>query len=234
MKRPILNLNIALLALAYSHVCLADLNGFKLTCEKNVSKPMRDIRVDYRNPSVDTTRSIAELTGMTKGKDVGLNSGWATLGLVTASFSHSIVIPPSSFLVSDEGYACGSFNVQAVLTPSQYSLFVARELPPNSCSFNETFQHEGEHARIYKEGLFAISNDVKRYLDSIPRYYIAQTSTELRKMFLQEQSNISAIIQNGLERVYYQQGLLDSEEEYERLRLGCSGETNQIVQRVLR
>lgn len=235
MKRKIITAAFSITSAFPIWVSAAD---FKTICESNLGPAVRQVDVSLHDPIVDLSKSFIEITHMkqsTEKNQPAASHKSVSVGLVTAEFRHIIELPTGKAIKSEDGSAiCGVLNIKAIVRPENYRLYIANEFPQNSCSFNETFNHEVEHVKVYREILNGIKDQISEYVRTIPPFLIAPNVESLRSQFYFHQQNILGLVEQKLIEAQSRQSMIDTEEEYERLSLGCQGETQNIVRKGLK
>jgi hypothetical protein len=212
----------AVLALCALSVACGDRNpfaSFETRCAKLPSTDFEVVAVPFTFER-DDSQNIAALT-VKSGSALATHR---TLGLTTAVFGQSTDIQLN--VVDDRrgSRACGTPSVRVELSMQPVTVFVASELPAQSCQHEVTLSHEMKHVEVFREALDRAAQDLERdFPDAIGvELRRARNPGELQQRFIVSVRNYLAdFMRDRQRRLDEAQAAVDSPEEYDRVSTAC-------------
>ncbi len=205
----------------------AERTPFQVRCEDTIKKTVTVLVSQKHGYSIDTHLSARALTVM---KDVAPAYSFAagltrTESRVEVALGGPILQDPAS------GYECVAPQIDVELYYMPVVIYIARELPPDSCAYKEVLAHEMRHLQAYTDHLPKVDQQVrealtKRFGDK-PLY--APSGTAMSALEHEINSGWLPYIRGELARVEEQQALIDAPEEYARLGKVCGSEIATIL-----
>ena len=161
------------------------------------------------------------------------SSGGRVLGLALAQFGERQQMSVSTQTLANGSVCASVASVRVTFGFESRRVFVARELPPGSCIYNEVQSHEMKHVRADEELL-------RRYLPRVDE----RLRVELRRMSPMRAANgqqAVGAIRNRIEQLLRGmldeftrehdrvQAQIDTVDEYRRLSASCGGELSRYL-----
>lgn len=194
------------------------------------------LEVLFPEPYVVASTPLHELQSLA-GRTHSIREGW-TMGLTTYSPVIEIDFPVT--VAQREGeLACAVVNkLHARLGYRDVTLYVAREIPRNTCGFDEVYRHELKHIEVNRSLLQAyaplVSERLREHLrlngvirQENPDYAVSQLRARLKDIV---EKTMQDIDRENTER----QSAVDSREEYERISNACGGQLQNALGQFLR
>jgi len=205
----------------------AERTPFQIRCEDTISKTVSVLSAKKNGYSIDNHLSARTLTVM---KDVAPPNTFVagltkTESKVEVALSGPIVQDPAS------GYECIAPQIDVKLYYVPVVIYIARELPVDSCAYKEVLTHEMRHLKAYNDNLPKVEKSVrealiKRFADK-PLY--APSGTAMSALSHEINSGWLPYIRGELSKVEIEQAAIDSPEEYARLAKTCGGEVANLL-----
>lgn len=145
------------------------------------------------------------------------------LGLTKTDITYSLDanVSQRSFL----GQSCGTPQITVAIAYKTPEIYVAQELPEDSCLYNAVLDHEGLHVATYEKHVTTLAAEIrqllsKRYPDGFMFKGVAPTAMALRmKMLVDEE--LPSLIETAITQSTEAQQALDSRAAYTRLIRTC-------------
>lgn len=140
-RRVPTNVPVAFCVVALAVGCTATAQAQTLRCPAPI-EPVVSINLKKPQPRLVTRQDMAALRGM-----AGIGEQQDALGLYTADLRTALNV---RYTVQRRGnLAClWVSDAEIVLDFEERTIYIARELPPGSCRYNVTLEHERGHARV--------------------------------------------------------------------------------------
>jgi hypothetical protein len=142
---------------------------------------------------------------------------------------------PMEVVTPPDGLACAHVqHVDVTVGYRQVTVYIANEIPADSCGFNETLAHEQKHVAVNRQLLQEFAPQIEERLKSYLKQYgvFRVQNAEYAEKLLREKLQVvmdEMIQQMQAENVRRQQ-LVDSRSEYDRLAHVCHGDLARIAQ----
>lgn len=203
------------------------------------SFPDVDVNIEalFPDPYIVDSSPLFELQNLSRSGQHSIREGW-TLGLATYKPVIEIRLPVT-LVQTEGGLACAAINkLDARLGYKDVVVYVAREIPRNTCGFDEVFRHEMKHIEANRAVLDAyvpiVSDRLREHLkfngvirQENPDYAVEVLRDKLRDIVektMQEMDRDNAARQEAI----------DSPEEYARIGNVCDGQLQKVLGQVLR
>jgi len=202
---------------------------FRRRCEERLPAPSLVVKRAESGYSVEHHLSHRELTGM--GADLLKHGKSNVLGITRAETAATVEM--KLVRLENEGGTQECLSPQVVIT-IEYKpirIFIGREFPADSCTYQEILQHEMRHVRTYQEHLPRIQAAVSAQLKPIfdPRILLGAPGTLERRLKTRIHEEWLPVVDREIRRVNATQALIDSAEEYDRMENVCDGEVQRIL-----
>lgn len=191
----------------------------------------------FPDPYIVDSTPLYELQTLSRSGGHSIREGW-TLGLTTYKPVIEIRMP-ISLTQTDSGLACAVVDKPDVrLGYKDVVVYVAREIPRNTCGFDEVFRHELKHIAVNRAVLDAylpiVSERLREHLkfngvirQENPEYAVTVLREKLREIV--EKTMLEMDAENVA-----RQSAVDSREEYLRIGNACGGQLQNILGQFLR
>lgn len=223
--RALLLVAAGLLACAASHA--AERTPFQIRCEDTISKTVSVLSAKKNGYTIDTHLSARALTVM---KDVAPPNTFVA-GLTKTESQVEIGLGGPILQDAASGYECIAPQIDVELYYVPVVIYIARELPVDSCAYKEVLTHEMRHLKTYVDHLPKVEKVVrealvKRFGDK-PLY--APSGTAMSALEHEFDSGWMPYIKGELAKVEVEQAAIDTPEEYGRLGKVCGGEVANLL-----
>lgn len=224
MNRPPLRSGpfAALLGTVLAGPCLAD------TC---ADLPPPSVRVERLEPQVELNTDYSVKTLNNLGAAVA-RPGHQVLGLTRSQVSATLNVQAPTVYDAAWRWECASPQIVLRYGFSPITVYVASEIPRDSCAYREIHAHEMLHVRAYREHVASIEKTLTdalttRFADNGPwRGQAGQVIPRLRRELDQRWL---PMIRREIKRGEAAQALIDSPEEYQRVANACDGEIGKLM-----
>lgn len=214
-------------ALLASAGAAAAQSPFEARCESGIGASAAHLSASDQGYTINNTVSYQRLTGM-RPPAAGRSY---VLGLTRAESRVSIQLDAKLLVDPQSGRECIAPQIDVRLSYIPITIYVGREFPPGSCSYQEILAHEMRHLNAYLNHLSKVESVVRAALDqrfaARPVYApIGQAKAMLAREIDREWM---PYIKNELDRVEQLQTEIDSPQEYARLSRVCKGEVQFLI-----
>lgn len=204
-------------------------------CESYSDIPV-SIETVFSDPYVVGSTTLHELQSLA-GQAHAIREGW-TMGLTTYKPVIEISFPVT-LVQTDGGLACAVVNKLDVrLGYRDVTVYVAREIPRNTCGFDEVFRHEMRHVEVNRSMLQSylpiVSGRLREHLklngvirQENPDYAVSELRGRLKQIV---EETMREMDRENVER----QLAIDSREEYARISNACGGQLQSALGHFLR
>lgn len=214
--------------------CLLAAPAWAQTCN-DLPPTQVNVVVRQDNPQLITSRGMRDLLGMAEGQIAGASreGGHVPLGIATARPGYSARFE-SSTLTFPSGQVCGRLSkVDIEIFLDETAIYIAREIPANSCVYREVLAHENRHVTVdyalLQEWKGRIQREIKQgterigYVNGVTASGVAdEIKRQLQPVF---ERSVNAMLVERITR----QGWVDTPQEYERVSRACNGESQKYV-----
>lgn len=200
---------------------------FQARCEETIGGAISVLSSRQDGYRIDNTRSVYDLTRL-KGE---ARRNAYVLGLTHTESRVSIKVAGRMLYDPASGHECIAPRISITLYYLPIVVYVGREFPPGSCSYQAVLSHEMRHLDTYLDHLPKTEARVRaalaRRFESKPLYARAGHAQHL----LQREVNHSWLpyIKSEMARVEALQRAIDSPQEYARLGKVCAGEVQSLL-----
>lgn len=200
---------------------------FQVRCEDSISKTVSVLSAQQNGYSVDNQLPFRALT-LKKGGAPGTSQ---VLGLTRTESRVSIALGGPILQDAASGYECIAPKIDVKLYYVPVVIYVARELAPGTCGYQEVLTHELRHLKAYMDHLpkteVVVRDALARRFESKPLY--APSGTAMSALAHEVNSGWLPFIKTELAKAEIEQAAIDSPAEYARLSQACNGEIQAIL-----
>jgi hypothetical protein len=194
--------------------------------------PLITVTLDATQPTQDGSRSISDLTGFPAARSKGTESYDHALGLTDTTINTEASVEELTTIDQAAGYCSTLFkaNIKIIWRTKVY---VAAEIPPQSCTYRTTLAHEQKHVAIDREMRAVIAPRIRSSIAAAAKSaYAAKTLDQSQELLRKKMSAAITKALNAFQaELKARQLRIDTPQEYDSLGRIC-GETE--VQRILR
>ena len=199
---------------------------FQVRCEDTISKTVSVLSSQQNGYRIDTSRSWRTLSQMKAG-----GRGSAVLGLTRTESRVSIAVGGPMLVDPVSGYECVAPRIDVDVHYLPIIIYIANEIPPDSCTYREVLAHELRHLKAYQEHLPTVETKVRaalaRRFGNAPLY---APGGQARRLLQREiDTQWMPYIKAEMAQVEVVQQRIDSPEEYARLGKVCRGEVQSLI-----
>ena len=200
---------------------------FQVRCEDEIGKTVSLLTANENGYSLNHDLPYRALTRM---KPPGPANA-VVLGLTKIQSRVEIKLAGPVLQDIASGYECVAPQITVRLFYDPVVIYVGREFPVGSCSYDQILAHELRHLKAYLNHLPVVETTVRAALahrfEAKPLYAPSGTA---RSAFAHEvNSGWLPYIKAEMAKVELQQEAIDSAQEYARLGASCKGEINRII-----
>ena len=209
-----------------------DRTPLQVQCEDTLGETISVLSARGQGFRVDNTRSYYDLTRL-KGS---VQRGSVVLGLTHTEARVSIKVGGRMLVDEASGHECVAPRIDVNLFYAPIVVYVSREFPPGSCSYQEVLAHEMRHLRAYQDFLPKAEAIVRARLAARfagkPLYApIGQARSLLQR---EVDRSWMPYIKRELAKVEVLQAAIDTPQEYARLGKVCAGEVQSLLRQASR
>lgn len=190
-------------------------------------------------PNYDFSRSLGTLLAMGKAEDRTRFSNTeheTPVGLTAASLKFKTHYQIITNISPNDNSVCAQIkNFTLDFGFNDTIVYVARELPRNSCSFKEVLEHELKHVhtdrqlvKIYAKKFQPMFSDLVRGIGTVHSYSSNNAEQKIKHHVKTYISGLSKSLAAVREKY---QTRVDTKAEYERLRRSCNGDLEKIIRK---
>jgi hypothetical protein len=193
--------------------------SFESRCE---DLPPSAISITVQLPTVAENRTVSTtvLTGMSESPVEALR----TIGLTKARFGHRSTLEVKGLEDRMGARACVRPSVSVELFLAPMTVYVAREYSDDPCRTRVIREHEQRHVDTYvafaRESVPRLRGELTRALGTAPQYGFtvgeAQSTLDRRLG-----DALTSFMRSAESTLATRQAAIDTQEEYERIRLAC-------------
>jgi hypothetical protein len=200
---------------------------FQVRCEDDIGKTVSLLTARENGYSLNHDLSYQALTKM---KQPG-RANAVVLGLTKTQSRVEIKLAGALLQDAASGYECVAPQITVRLFYDPVVIYVGREFPVASCSYQQILAHELRHLKVYLDHLPVVEIAVRAALahrfEAKPLY--APSGTARSALEHEVNSGWLPYIRAEMAKVELQQEAIDSAQEYARLGASCKGEINRIL-----
>jgi hypothetical protein len=195
------------------------------------------IRTVPSSPKIDSTRSLLAIRAMAHNEDPGKFSSAShetPVGLTAASLRFDSSYQITSRVSPRTGRVCAQISsFDLTFGFDNTIVYLARELPYGSCSYQTVMKHEYQHVQIDQNIVQFFGNRFHGLIDQAIKdigVVDAASATEA-------EDHIRSTIKAYMKDLSYnlasmrtqEQGKIDTPEEYKRLSKSCNGKLSELI-----
>jgi hypothetical protein len=200
---------------------------FQVRCEDDIGKTVSLLSARENGYGLNHDLSYQALTKM---KPPG-RANAVVLGLTKTQSRVEIKLAGAVLQDAVSGYECVAPQITVRLFYDPVVIYVGREFPVGSCSYQQILAHELRHLKVYLDHLPVVEAAVRAALahrfEAKPLY--APSGTARSALEHEVNSGWLPYIRAEMAKVELQQEAIDSAQEYARLGASCQGEINRIL-----
>ncbi|WLI87500.1 hypothetical protein Q4S45_12155 [Massilia sp. R2A-15] len=217
----------AAVLLASAGAAAAQPSRFEARCESGIGATAAHLSASDQGYTINNTVSYQRLTGM-RPPAAGRSY---VLGLTRAESRVSIQLDAKLLADPQSRRECIAPQITVALSYIPITVYVGREFPPGSCSYQEILAHEMRHLKVYLSHLSKVETVVRAALDRrFAGRPIYAPMGQAKAMLAREiDAEWMPYIKNELDRVEQLQAEIDSPQEYARLSRVCKGEVQSLI-----
>lgn len=205
---------------------------FQAKCEDTIGETISVLSSRGEGYRIDNTRSYFDLTRL-KGS---VRRGSWVLGLTHTEARVSIKVGGRMLMDEASGHECVAPRIDVNLYYAPIVIYVSREFPPGSCSYQEVLAHEMRHLKTYQDFLPRAEAIVRARLAARfagkPLYApIGQARNLLQR---EVDRSWMPYIKREMEKIEVLQAAIDTPQEYARLGKVCAGEVQSLLRQAIR
>lgn len=190
-------------------------------------------------PRYDISKNLSTLLAMGQAEDRSKFSNTESetpVGLTAASLTFNTEYQIITTIAPNDNMICSqikSFTLDFGFNDT--TIYLASELPRNSCSFRQVLDHELKHVRmdqrlvkIYTQKFPAIFTKAIRQVGTLRTASSDEAKRKIKRTISNYISGLSKSLSGVREK--YQRNV-DTKGEYERLRRSCNGKLEQLIRK---
>lgn len=207
------------------------------TCPQPETPPAIRVNVEVTQPVVDHTKPRAQLkqvqvaTASPYGNGDNVHVNGLMRGAITLETQSALAWQRSR----DESVNCSWYNHVNIKLSLKPTIFVAAEIPQQSCIYREILNHEFKHYQtdfnIAKDYQVIFQDELKQFVDNTPVIgpYTKEQQSSVRRDLM---NKLEKVIQTVNDRMKIdrikRQSMIDTRQEYERVARACGGEAGML------
>ncbi len=197
-------------------------------------EPKISIEPLYATPNYDDSVTLRQISQLGDQPDTSTSKHEIPVGLTTASLTFKTSFEVASNRHMLESTYCAQISKFTLnFGFDNVRVYLARELPQNSCGYQLVRTHESRHVAVDREIINIYLPQLKELLTNKLRDIGVTRTTSPAMARSRLQDEISDFIQTLSNKVAQtredQQKLIDTPEEYRRLSTECNGQISRIV-----
>lgn len=207
----------------------AAVREFVRSCERDLPPPVFKVERIDSGYTVDHRLASSALTSL--GASARRHGRTHVLGLTRAETAATVRIHLARFLDRASGEECVSPAILVRVGYKPMKVYIGREFPVGSCSYQEILQHELRHVQAYREHLPEVETAVRTQVEQ--HFYDTILYGERGRLESELQYQVNAFwlpfVDSEIHKVEETQARIDSVEEYERMEHVCGGEVQRLM-----
>lgn len=201
-------------------------SGLVKECQTRLKPAVIQVRVRHTDIQMDLTKSVADLTRMSKSSLKNMQ----TLGLAKAGLQYETKWG-SETLRSASGEGCLRPSLSIELRAEPHTVYVAREFPKGSCSYNHVLEHEQRHVQANRVHLDWVAWHLRKDLQDFfgQRIFYGKPSQLQQQLKQAVNEHWLKRLNEDMDKVGLRHEAIDTPEEYARNRQACGGELVRLL-----
>jgi hypothetical protein len=179
--------------------------------------------------SLNTRYSFKTLNNL--GAEIG-RPGHQVLGLTRGTASASLASQTPGLADPSGRWECASPQITLRYGYQPITVYVASEFPPGTCAYQQIYEHEMRHVKIYQDHLASIEPTLRAALEErfanggLWRGAAGEVGPRLQREL---QQRWLPMIRREIRRVEAAQALIDTDDEYRRVAESCGGQIRKLM-----
>jgi len=210
------------------------------SCPPAPRQPQISINLNVGDVRYDNTRNIVQMIDLynQNSNTDAAGAGHVPLGLTHSSLRYSYNMDAILQPLRDGTYCAYANNVAVDITMPDQIVYVAIDLPRDSCIYREVLVHENRHVQLNNEIAYNWRQRMQYRVEAIVasigtvRANSQQQATDIMQSQIKPQLN--NLIQEMLDDRKQQQAQIDTPYEYDRVSRSCRGEVQKYIPDSLR
>lgn len=200
---------------------------FEARCEEGIGARIARLTASDEGYVINHSTSFKRLTNMKLGE----GSYTYVLGLTRAESRVSIRLDGKLLSDPQSGQECIAPQIDVYLSYVPITVYVGREFPVNSCSYQEILAHEMRHLKAYLDNLSKVESVVRAALNQRfgARPIYAPIGQAKRLLAREIDGEWLPFIRKQLDLVSKLHTEIDTQQEYARLSRVCKGEVQFFI-----
>lgn len=191
-------------------------------CGQALGQPQVDIRLEFTKPKLDISRRLRALIDDPSLSHTRSPAFPYTLGVTQMSMSGGLNVNIEGNPRSD-GMFCWSVKTLEITVKAASTVYIAAEIPRESCLWREVQEHEAKHIAVNRQHFQQFAALIRpQALDATRRTMVAAGGAEAKAFF---QAALDNVVQDAQARfeaaVLDQHREIDTTEEYNRVSKAC-------------
>lgn len=192
--------------------------------------PRIAVVTDIEDYVYDHSRSIAELGKLKPSAQTG--SGHL-LGLTRQQFESGGDTTEPLLLPQEDGHICVGHTDGVLVLRLRTFIFVAREVSPGSCLYEQVLAHEQRHAkvgqRLYEEFAAKLEAAINEELAKQPFIRVADPLSAIAVARSRLQDIFNPLLRDFRSVYRKRQAIIDTTGEFDRVEATCPGEAGRLI-----
>lgn len=200
---------------------------FEARCEEGAGARVARLTASDEGYVINHSTSFRRLTNMKLGE-----GGYTyVLGLTRAESRVSIQLDGKLLSDPQSGQECIAPQIDVKLSYVPITVYVGREFPFNSCSYQEILAHEMRHLKAYLDHLSKVESVVRAALNQRfgARPVYAPIGQAKRLLAQEIDAEWLPFIKRQMDQVSKLHTEIDTQQEYARLSRVCQGEVQFFI-----
>lgn len=212
---------------------------FLTRCEREFARGVK-FQILTRGYELNHSLSISELSRLRSNGSAGQGARQHVLGLTVVKSLSRIDALTLNLQNPQTNQECLSVKLDVTLEYTAPQVYIAKEIPPGTCSYQQILEHELRHVQAYLTHLPKVEAALRPLLNQrfgvAPIYGgVGQGKPQLREQLQQELNQYwIPLLGSEVEKVEAQQRVIDSPQEYERMGRACNGEVQKFLREFVR
>jgi hypothetical protein len=195
-----------------------------------------NITTQFDDPTFDYSQNIAAIQRLSSDTSHSIKEG-LTLGLTRYDPVLEFRVPIREVSLAS-GLSCAFVDhVDVTIGYKNVAVFIASEIPEDSCGFNQVLAHEQKHINVNKQILAEYTPRIERELKEYLRLngVFREQTHDYALSILQGKLHeiLNGIIADMTQENMRRQQMIDTRAEYARVSASCGGQLSNIAARFL-
>jgi len=126
--------------------------AYSSDCSSMNKTPLINVTSSYGSLIINNNKTYTEITDMAKKQNLIENNLFAN-GLSTVNINFDISVQIKATPLETNSFCINPTEINLFLGLDSPTIYIAKELQPNSCKYNQTLRHEQIHHQINKTTL---------------------------------------------------------------------------------